>query len=71
MKVRLQIGVATVFALLTTIVLSIVVAVLYFGNRELALRTARYDRSKNAICRKHAGNYTRDSTCGWLFGQIR
>lgn len=43
MKVRLQIGVATVFALLTTIVLSIVVAVLYFGNRELALRTAHDD----------------------------
>ncbi len=40
MRVRLQIGVATAFTLLTAILLGVVVAILYFGNRDLALRTA-------------------------------
>lgn len=40
MKIRLHIGVATVFTLLTSIVLSILVAFLYFGNKELAIQTA-------------------------------
>lgn len=40
MKVRLQIGVATVFTLLTTVLLGVVIAYLYVGNRELALSTA-------------------------------
>ncbi|MCA0928799.1 adenylate/guanylate cyclase domain-containing protein [Ruegeria profundi] len=41
MKIRLQIGVATVFTLLTLIVTAILVAFLYFGNKQLALRTAQ------------------------------
>ena len=46
MKVRLQIGVAASFTLLTAILLSIVVAFLYFGNRNLALRTAETEMVK-------------------------
>ena len=46
MKVRLQIGVATIFYGLTVILLSIVVSVLYFGNRYLALRLAPDDMIK-------------------------
>ncbi|MGA9435640.1 MAG: adenylate/guanylate cyclase domain-containing protein [Roseobacter sp.] len=46
MKIRLQIGVATVFTLLTAILLGTVVAILYFGNRELALRTAQTEMIK-------------------------
>ncbi len=40
MKVRLQIGVAAVFTMLTVVLVGTVVAILYFGNRELALNTA-------------------------------
>lgn len=40
MKVRLQIGVATVFTALTVVLVGTVVAILYFGNRDLALNTA-------------------------------
>ncbi|NIZ62450.1 hypothetical protein DL239_15875 [Sedimentitalea sp. CY04] len=41
MKVRLQVGVATAFTIITVVMLGIVVAFLYAGNRELALQTAR------------------------------
>lgn len=41
MKVRLQIGVATVFTLLTFTVTTILVAFLYFGNKKLAIGTAQ------------------------------
>ncbi|WP_319546282.1 cache domain-containing protein [Ruegeria conchae] len=41
MKVRLHIGVATLFTLLTLVVTATLVAILYFGNRELAIRTAK------------------------------
>ncbi len=47
MKVRLQIGLATVFTLLTAVLLGIVVSFLYFGNRELALRTAQNEMTKS------------------------
>jgi len=40
MKVRLQIGVAAVFTMLTVTLVGTVVAILYLGNRELALNTA-------------------------------
>lgn len=40
MKIRLQFGVAAVFTLLTAVLIGIVVAFLYFGNRQLALNTA-------------------------------
>ncbi|MEM0946110.1 MAG: adenylate/guanylate cyclase domain-containing protein [Pseudomonadota bacterium] len=46
MRVRLQIGVATSFTLLTALLLGIVVAFLYFGNRDLALRTAESDMAQ-------------------------
>lgn len=41
MKVRLQIGVATAFTLLTFTVTTILVAFLYFGNKKLAIGTAQ------------------------------
>ncbi|WP_171230362.1 adenylate/guanylate cyclase domain-containing protein [Ruegeria sp. HKCCA4008] len=41
MKVRLHIGVATLFTFLTLVVTATLVAILYFGNRELAIRTAK------------------------------
>lgn len=41
MKVRLQVGVATAFTLITVAMLGIVVIFLYVGNRDLALQTAR------------------------------
>ncbi len=41
MKVRLHIGVATLFTFLTLVVTAMLVAILYFGNRELAIRTAK------------------------------
>jgi len=41
MKIRLQIGVAVVFTVLTTALLGIVVTFLYTGNRNLALKTAQ------------------------------
>lgn len=41
MKIRLQIGVATVFTLLTLVVTIILVAFLYYGNKQLAIRTAQ------------------------------
>ncbi len=40
MKVRLHIGVATLFTFLTLAVTTLLVAILYFGNKELAIRTA-------------------------------
>ena len=40
MKIRLQIGVAGVFTVLAVILVGTVVAILYFGNREIALNTA-------------------------------
>ena len=47
MKVRLQIGVATIFTMLTVVLVGTVVAILYSGNRELALNTA-HDQMINA-----------------------
>lgn len=41
MKVRLHIGVATLFTFLTLAVTIMLVAILYFGNKELAIRTAK------------------------------
>ncbi len=41
MKVRLHIGVATLFTFLTLAVTTMLVAILYFGNKELAIRTAK------------------------------
>lgn len=41
MKVRLHIGVATVFTLLTLVVTTMLVALLYLGNKQLAIRTAQ------------------------------
>ncbi|NOD47252.1 MULTISPECIES: adenylate/guanylate cyclase domain-containing protein [unclassified Ruegeria] len=41
MKVRLHIGVATVFTLLTLFVTAMLVAILYFGNKQLAIETAK------------------------------
>lgn len=41
MKVRLHIGVSTVFTLLTLVVTTMLVAISYFGNKQLAVRTAQ------------------------------
>ncbi|NOC43911.1 adenylate/guanylate cyclase domain-containing protein [Ruegeria sp. HKCCD7559] len=41
MKVRLHIGVATLFTFLTLAVTTMLVAILYFGNKELAIRTVK------------------------------
>ncbi|WP_170478248.1 adenylate/guanylate cyclase domain-containing protein [Ruegeria arenilitoris] len=41
MKIRLHIGVATVFTLLTLCVTTMLVAILYFGNKQLAVHTAQ------------------------------
>lgn len=46
MKVRLQIGVATVFAVLTAVLLGMVMALQYMGNRDLAIQTAQEEMIK-------------------------